>query len=213
MPFGLDKYSKVRPMLYHLTARQNLERIRSLRRLESTELLSRGADQDTDLRARRTETISVAVDSRQLFLRDQAPLHAGNIEFEDGWGLEDLVEDLNRRVFFWSGWERGPIPHGENHFERYKSESPVILRTRFDSLCKHNPKNTPLFCKFNSGAPRRYQGRGSPRGPRTFLPAHACPYTAGCVVEVTFLEAVALPPDTEVSNCPNGGWRPLNGAR
>lgn len=136
-------------------------------------------------------------------------MHAGNIEFEGGWVLEDLVEDLNRRVFFWSGWERGPIRHGANHFERYRAERPAILRVRFGSLREHNPGSTPLFCKFNSGAPRRYQGRPSPRGPRTFLPAHDCPYTPGSVVEVTFLENVKLPPDTEVSDRPDGGWQPL----
>ena len=196
-------------MLYHLTARQNVEHIRALRRLMSTEMLSGAAGQEVDLEARRDNTLPVSVSSSDVFIRDQAPLHVGNIEFEDGWELNDFVKHLNRRVFFWSGWERGPVRHGANHLERYKAESPAIIRVPFDSLRGHNPGRTPLFCKFNSGAPRRYQGRPSPRGPRTFLPAHDCPYTPGSVVEVTFLEHVALPPDTEVSNRLNGVWGPL----
>ena len=189
-------------MLYHLTARQNVKRIQAFRRLESIALLSRAVDQETNLRTRRSESTPLSVGSCQVFIRDQAPLHTDNIEFEGGWNLEDLVADLNHRVFFWSGWERGPIQHGVNHFERYKSESPVILRVRFDSLREHNPGCTPLFCKFYSGSPRCYQGRRS-------LLARDCPYTPGSVVEVTFLEHVALPPDTEASNRLNGGWRPL----
>lgn len=209
MSFRLEKYAEVRPVLYHLTARQNIEHILALGRLLSAEVLSRTADQEVDLRTPRDHTTPVSADSYVAFIGDQVPLHAGNIEFEGGWVLEDLVEDLNRRVFFWSGWERGPIRHGANHFERYRAERPAVLRVRFDSLREHNPGTTPLFCRFNSGAPRRYQGRPSPRGPRTFLPACDCPYTPGSVVEVTFLENVKLPPDSEVSGRPNGGWQPL----
>lgn len=107
--------------------------------------------------------------------------YSWQIEFEDGWGLEELVEDLNRRVFFWPGWEHKLIEHGLNHFKRYRAECPAILRLRFDSLRRHNQEHTPLFCKFNSGSPRSYLGRHSPRGPATFLPAHECPYAPGTI--------------------------------
>jgi hypothetical protein len=69
--FGLDRYSKVRPMLYHLTARQNIEHIQTLGRLMSTEMLSRAADQEVDLETRRYDTIAVSVDSSDVFIRDQ----------------------------------------------------------------------------------------------------------------------------------------------
>jgi len=194
-------------MLYHLTARENIERVHDLARLESTAFLMEAADQRSNVRARRMGKLPLSIGPHRVVIRDQAPLRAGNIEFEAGWGPEDLVDDLNRRVFFWSGWEHGPIEHGLNHFERYRSENPVLLRVRFESLRSHNQEHTPLFCKFNSDSPRCYHGRRSPRGPATFLPAQACPYGAGSVVEVTFLYWVTLPPDTEVSNNLGGGWR------
>jgi hypothetical protein len=209
MPFELDRYSMVRPMLYHLTASPNIERIRSQRQLVSVETLSNASDEEVDLRARREDTIPLNVDAYEVFIRDQEPLNEGNIEFEDGWEFGDLIECLNRLVFFWSGWERGPIRYGVNHFRHYRREEPSILRVPFDSLCERNRGRTPLFCKYNSGSPRCYQGRRSPRGPQTFLPAPAYPYNPGSVVEVAFLERVNLPSDTEVSSQFNSGWVPL----
>lgn len=209
MPFKLDRYSEVRPSLYHLTARKNLERIRYLRRLESAAALLRAAASEEKLRIRRSDNMPILVGAEQVVLRDQAPLHEGHIEFTGGWKLEDLVEDLNRRVFFWSGWEHKPIPHGVRHFCRYRSENPVIIRVRFNALSDHNAEQLPFFCKYNSGSPRTVQGRKSPRGPDMFLPAERCPYKSGDVVEITFLESVTLPDDTEVSDHVVGPWMPL----
>ena len=196
-------------MLYHRTARENVERIQDSRRLESTALLMETADEHSNPRVRRTDTLPLSVGPHRIQIRDQAPLYAGHIEFEGGWGLGELVQDLNRRVFFWPGWEHKPIPSGENYFKRYRSERPAILRLRFDSLRRHNQEHIPLFCKFNSGSPRSYPGRRSPRGPATFLPAHECPYVPSAVVEVTFLDWVTLPPDTEVSADLEDGWDAL----
>lgn len=209
MPFTLDKYFRVRPFLYHLTVQENIGRIRSLKRLESAKTFLNEAARKGEIRARRSEKMSVFVNADRVFLRDQAPLHHRNIAFKGGWKLEDLTESLNCRVFFWSGWEHAPIPHGKRHFDRYSSEYPVVIRARFDSMRDKNPERTPLFCKFNSGSPRRYQGRGSPRGPNTFLPGEYCLYDPGEVVEVTFLESIALPNDTEVSSHAESCWAPL----
>jgi hypothetical protein len=209
MSFTLERYSEVRPFLYHLTARGNVERIRSVGRLESTSVLLEAADLSHDVRTHRSEKLPIRVGAHEVLVRDQAPLHVGNIDFQGGWDLSDLVENLNRRVFFWSGWEHKPVDYGRNHFERYKHEQPAILRVRFDSLRARNTRRTPRFCRFNSGAPRCSQGRRSPRGPETFLPANRCPYTSKDVVEVTFLEEVILPADTEFSERPDGGWRLL----
>ena len=207
MPFTLDRYSEVRPFLYHLTDRRNVECIRSARRIQSTAALLGSAPNSREhLRTRRNEGIPVFADGETAFLRDQAPLYERNIEFMDGWGLEDLVESLNCRVFFWPGRAGAPVRTGKNHFNRYRSERPVILRARFESVRHCNPERTPLFCKYNSGAPRQFQGRKSPRGPDTFLPAECCPYNPGNVVEVTFLEHVMLPEDTEMSDHVDGPW-------
>ena len=207
MPFTLERYSEVRPFLYHLTARENLAHIRSTGQLQSAAvLLGRVPANMETLRTRRNEKMPVYIDAETASLRDQTPLHENNIQFLDKWELEDVVESLNSRVFFWSGWRRTPIPSGERHFNRYRQEHPVILRAPFESVCRCNPGRTPLFCKYNSGAPRQSQGRKSPRGPDTFLPAECFPYNPGNVVEVTFLEHVMLPDDTEMSDHVDGPW-------
>ena len=206
MPFELDRYSRTRPMLYHLTTKENIARIRDSRRLESTALLMEAADEHSNSRGRRTDKVPITVGPYRVLIRDQAPLYTGHIEFEDGWDLEKLVDDLNRRVFFWPGWEHKPIPSGENYIKRYRSERPAILRLRFDSLCSHNQEREPSFCKFNSGSPRSYLGRRSLRGRTTFLPAHEFPYAPSDVVEVTFRNWVTLPPDTDVSDDSEDGW-------
>jgi hypothetical protein len=209
MSFSLNHYVRIRPFLYHLTAQENIERIKALKRLESTKSLLVAANRMDLLRRRRPNNASLIVDKHQVSLRDQAPLHEGNIEFAGGWDLNDLVEALNNRIFFWPGTESGPISYGERHFERYKDEQPVILRVRFESLNTRNQQNKPLFCNYNSGSPRQNQGRPSPCGPNTFLSAERFPYTPGQVKEVTFLEYVILPNDTEYSTHINGPWKLL----
>lgn len=213
MPFVLDRYSRIRPLLYHLTARKNIERIRALRRIDSTTALlaaaanEEGVEEGAPIRRTATTPISIGLD--QVLLRDQAPLYRRNIQFTDGWELEDLVEETNRRVFFWSGWEHGPISYGVRHFKRYQVEHPLILRVPFAALRRCNAEQAPFFCKYNSGSPRRFQGRGSPRGPDTFLPADRCSYNPGNGVEVTFVGSETLPDDTEVSDHVEGPWRRL----
>jgi hypothetical protein len=211
MPFTLDQYSQRWPFLYHLAFRHNLERIRSTMRLESAALLLTAAARQGRIRSRRPEKLAITVEGSQVLLRDQAPLHEANIEFTGGWTFEDLLGDLNRRVFFWPGSESGPNDYGVRHYERYAVEEPIMIRIAFDSLLERNPETTPLFCRFNSGSPRYSQGRPSPRGPDTFLPASQCIHSPRKVVEVTFLESVVLPDETELSDHVGGPWTPLFG--
>jgi hypothetical protein len=56
-----------------------------------------------------------------------------------------------------------------------------------------NPNTEPLFCRFNSGAPRVVGGRRSPRGVTTFQPAGMFAGTPSDVVEVVFERSIVLP--------------------
>jgi hypothetical protein len=206
VPFTEGNYGRIRPFLYHLTARENLDRIKASRRLDSACTLAVAAGEEQKTETRRTETVALRTRSDEVLLRDQAPLHAGSIEFEGGWDLDRLVHELNRRVFFWAGRENCMGKYGKNHFRRYESERPAILRVRFDDLMSSNDGLEPHFCKYNSGAPRCSNGSKSPRGPRTFLPAGSCSYTSSEVVEVTFVSSVNLPGSTEISYHPVGPW-------
>jgi len=71
--------------------------------LESTAAFLERAGRLDLLRARRRSGERVTVDGIQVHLRDQAPLHAGNVDLPANWSFEDLVELLNRQVFFWPG--------------------------------------------------------------------------------------------------------------
>src|SRR4028119_1783767 len=211
MAFSLDRLAALRPFLFHLTAVGNLECIREGGMLERTAALLERAGRPEVLRARRRNGERVTVDGAEVHVRDQAPLHRGNVDLPPGWGFEDLVELLNRQVFFWPGDERGPIGYGQRHFETYAAEAPVILRAPFRSIVDANPDNPPRFCRFNSGSPRRVGGRASPRGPETFQTAGACDYPPGEVVEVTFENRAFLPPDTLFARSLDGPWEQLSG--
>jgi hypothetical protein len=162
------------------------------------------------LRTRRAEHVPVVLhDGERVYLRDQAPLFEKNIEFTDGCTLPQLVEHLNRRVYFWPGTESGPIDYGRRHFERYRTEQPAIIRMPFSSIAVANSNRVPLFCPYNSGSPRYSGGRASPRGPRTFVSAKSFPNGPAQVVEVTFEGSVKLPIGTQVADDVEGDWSRL----
>jgi hypothetical protein len=206
VPLILHNFAATRPYVYHLTAADNLIRICETARLESAASLMSQAGRSELLRRRRPEHTSFRLDSHEVILRDQAPLHAGNIAFGDLWTLEDLVETLNHLVFFWPGIAGGPSEYGRRHFERYRTEGPALLRIPTNAILAGNLDNEPLFCRYNSGSPRYSGGRASPRGPNTFV--RAAEFNGGprAVVEVTFRNGLSLPPETEYGFAPAGPW-------
>jgi hypothetical protein len=202
----LSTFVGLRPFLYHLTSKTNFERIRRTGQLQSSAQLLQSANQQHWVRLRRGMHLRVTAEGESILLRDQQPLYSKNILFESGFSFEDLLELLNRSVFFWPGSSIGPIDYGVRHFERYRSENPIILRARLESVLAENPMAQPLFCKFNSGSPRYTGGRASPRGPSTFVPADGFAFTAGSVVEVVFRNSVRLPSDLEAGDSLSGPW-------
>jgi len=199
MPFTHEQYARLRPYLYHLTAAQNIDRIRATGHLDSTSNLLRASGLCELVGVRRKSSRRIMIGGATVVLRDQMPLTQANITFTHGWAMEDFVNDLNGRVFFWSGWESRPIAYGLRHYRRYLSEGPTVIRVNFQSLIDCNPGRDPLFCKYNSGSPRCNAGKRSPRGSQTFLNAGQCPYNISDVVEVTFIDRVFLPTDTDYS--------------
>jgi hypothetical protein len=205
----MDRFVKVRPYLYHLTDRSNLDRIRKEKALCCTrELMSRAGRMDL-LRTRRKEHERIEIDGSVVTLRDQKPLLSGAIELTGGFTFEKFVKSLNSRIFFWPGDDGGPVRSGQRHFARYASENPAMLRCRFQSLISANPSAEPLFCPYNSGAPRAVNGRKSPRGPDTFLRDYEFPKMVSRVVEVTFAGTVALPSDSEYRSGLHERWNAL----
>lgn len=198
MPFPLEAFARVRPYLYHLSARSNASRIRRTQTLScAAELLSAGG-LDRVIRSKRAEGLHIEIDNERVHIRDQAPLYSGNVLLQQSYSFEDLIANLNSRVFFWPGTASGPNSSGQRHFSKYRGELPVVLRVPFLSALKSNPGGEPLFSKYNSGSPRCSGGKGSPRGTSTFVLASVAKFTPSVVVEVTFLRRMLLPADTQI---------------
>jgi hypothetical protein len=201
MGFSIAQYAALRPTLWHLTHSQNLELIRKTGLLmPAKRLTSTGLDGP---RRGRQITPGIPV------LRDQDLLHEKCIEFESGYSMADLLCDLHKRVFFWSGWANRPIRPGRDAMNRY-CESDVLIRLPFLEVAEGN---TPYFSRCNSGATRMQHGEPVPRGAKTFVKAMDCDFPPSRVVEVTFVEPVGLPPGGEVAHRLEGPWESLLPAR
>ena len=209
IPFSLAEFFKRWPYAYHLTYSNNLPSIRDHRRLYSASRLMGMAGQTELLGRRRESRTPLMIEQSEVFLTDQKPLHSGNIVFEGGWELEDLIETLNTFVFFWPGTEEGPNGYGRGHFTRYRNEQPVMVRAVTEVLLTLNAAVTPLFCPFNSGSPRFSRAMPSPRGPNTFLTAIEFPRPPARVVELVFAGGIQLPGSTQYSADLSGPWNPI----
>jgi hypothetical protein len=209
MAISFEKFAQLRPYLYHLTAQINIAPIRATRVLESAERLLCAAGRSDLLKTRRREGQEIKIGKTTVHIRDQAPLHAGNMRLDPAWTVEDFVLHLNERVFFWPGTQKGPISYGLRHYQRYQRDQPAMLRVPTQALFLANPDSLPLFCRYNSGSPRCNGGRKSPRTIATFLPADLADFGVSQVVEVTFRGAVNLPKETRLGPRPTGPWRPL----
>ncbi len=209
MPFDLQAFARLRPFVYHLTTRDNLSRIRATRRLESAAMLAAAAGQLNVLRVRRTQSEVVTVAGSQVRLQSQFPLHEGNIHFEDDWKFENLLGRLNSLVFFWPGPEAGPISYGLRHYDSslWDRKQLKVLRCKTSVLFASKLANPPLFCRYNSGAPRRNPITGkSPRGHNTFLRCSEFKFVPSEVKEVAFENEIVLPACTQLSDRPSGPW-------
>jgi hypothetical protein len=205
----LERFAALRPYFYHITSRDNLASICASRTLEPASALMERAGRVELLRQRRRSHVRIEVDGRDVFLRDHRPLHPGNIALHPGWTFGDLVESLNRRVFFWPGTASTAIAHGLRYFDRYYAERPLVLRVARRSLIARNMQVESHYSRHNSGSPRCTAGRRSPRGPDLFQDVDTFQGVVSDVVEVTFDAPLRLPPDTEVGEAPDGSWRTL----
>ena len=204
----MEKFARLRPYSFHLTCGTNIDGIRTDRRLLSAAATINSAGRGDLICTRRSASLQLQIDTRKVRLQNQAPLHAGNIYFQDSWTFEELIIQLNSRVFFWPGDESGPGPYGQRHFQsKLWDEPPVLIRTATSDLFDQNP--SPEFCAFNSGSPRCSGGKKSPRGLETFLPPDRFTGTCSKVTELTYRQEVSLPVSTQYRHSPDGCWQIL----
>src|SRR5690349_20897884 len=95
----LEHFQNLRPFLYHLTDRENLARIRRSSKLTPAALLIADSGRKDLLRVRRRNHEVITIGKDVIRVRDQAPLHQGNVTFPSGYTLGDFIENLNSRVF------------------------------------------------------------------------------------------------------------------
>jgi hypothetical protein len=166
------------------------------------------AKQEELIRKKREEAISIVVGCDSVVLKDQRPLVFANVALSPGWSAEDLIAHLNQHVYFWPGGLNGCVKTGVRFLNHYMGRQPAILRIPTKDLLDANHVQEPLFCPFNSGAPRMQAGVRVPRGPDLFQSAGQFPRTAGKVIELVFRSTVRLPDATELTeSC--GGWSNL----
>ena len=200
------------PFLFHLTYLPSLERIGRTMTLESAGRLLELGNKQEWLRKRREDMLPFNIGHDQIVLTDQRPLTAGNVDFRDGWEVGDLVESVNRRVFFWRGDHTGLLSKDRGHFGTYseRGNQLVFLRVPFMDAVVVNENSAPEYCRFNSGGPRCSGGRKSPRGPNTFVQADQADFTLGKVREIVFQDVFHLPDSTEICHGSwNGPWQPF----
>jgi len=156
--------------------------------------------------------VSFSVEGDPVLLTDQRPVIEANIAFQEGWLLADLIEAINRRVFFWRGTAANLLKKDRKHFRKYGAagHSLVFLRLSLKETWHANSDRGPEVCKYNSGAARKNGGQPIPRGPRTFVQPAVADFDKGQVREVVFRDYVHLPETTEYCVASwTGEWRQL----
>ena len=203
------EFATKRPWVYHLTAAMNIARIGRMGRLQCATTLMEAGGCSRPVRERRRKSLVVHVLGEDVHVRDQIPLSRNNMCLPRDCSFEDWVAHLNGLVFFWPGRACGPTESGLGHFRRYAAERPALVRIPTADLFRANSGASPRFSHYNSGAPRQYRGRRSPRGPDTFAFGHKFAGTVRGVVEVVYRTEARLPATAEFGYLPQGPWQPF----
>jgi hypothetical protein len=209
----LQKFIDSRKYLYHLTDQVNLKSILNDYTLKSTKELVKASHIEKKtafLRTRRLNHCPIKINGFDIMIRDQYPLNPviAMKNMTKGWVFENFVYHLNSRVFFW------PTKKDlKSHYKRYENDNefPMVLRFETKEVVALN-KSKPLFCKYNSGAPRchnSFKKGAAPRGKNSFLPAIDYPDSIGSVREVTYLSSCTLPKNIYISSHPNKPFRKI----
>jgi hypothetical protein len=194
--FSVGQYTDLRPTLWHLTHRQNLNLIAKERVLKPAALLT-SANLDRPRRAR-------SIIPGMPVLRDQKPLCEKCIALQGGLSFADWLREMNRRVFFWPGRPDRPAA-GLGAIKLY-SNSDILIRLPFLEVVKDH---VPFFSRCNAGATRMQHGKPVPRGSSTFVQAFEADFPRSKVVEVTFVQPVKVPLGAEWAPSLSGPWKIL----
>jgi hypothetical protein len=210
MPITPAAFVNSRRCAFHICGAVNFKAIRKSRTLLSAERILSGSGYDHLLQGKRDRTVEVRTDGGTVQVRDHKPLIQANIELVDGYSFDDLIQELNSRVFLWAGTEAGPCDSGRNHIGKYASEGDVfILRTPTRELIELNELQNLEITFCNSGSARQNQGNKAKRGRSTFMKLAAASRPPGKIVEIAFQGLAKLPAETKYAKVLSGPWLPL----
>jgi hypothetical protein len=205
----IEQFIKLRPFLYHLTDRRNLDNIFQTKMIYSTiDLVKKSnlseVEQKVLLMNKRKSHSAIPLGDRIIYIRDQNPILENNLKktLTKGWKVSDFYMLLNSRVFFWP-----TIDRLNRHYKRYLNEHPIILRVKTSEIIELNIN--PEFSRLNTGATRsnaKWNGGPPARGENTFYRMDKYPHANGSIAEVTFVDFCKLPKDVYFSNSPLGPW-------
>lgn len=217
MSFTIEQLQQVRPFLFHFAPESNRTSLSCDRTMYSTQntvqkLWEYNKEQIASVKdflsTPRIQSIQLRLDnstSRFVTLNDQQPLRESQF-----LGLSctfgEYVALLNSFVFFWPGDGDGPMPGGRRaagFAKKYKDYGCLRVPVR-DAW---NDKQSPLFCEYNSGAPRKCNG--IERGSEIFQSADSGLLRAGQVVEVVFKGVFSIPDSAEWRSPGKAKWEPL----
>lgn len=213
MPLDERRLLERWPYCWHITDARNAPALRRSRRLTPAAELRRLAGlppptvprRSTDERGLRAPGLGA------VWLCDQNPLRFEYAAWQHGWNAVRLLDELNRRVFFWAGTAEGPNPrHGQAHFRRNRLDRATVeLRVPAADLFAENPELAPEFATCNSGALSPRSRRYNLRGDDTFRPASRLEGPPAKVSEITFPGTVRLPASTQLRAGEAAPWEAL----
>ena len=205
----LQSISAVWSHVFHVTAAANVPSIRRSRVLWPAKTLLEMADRPELVRQRRTENLSVEIESHEVLLRNQIPLNPDLLDLGNAHTLEEYVMCLNSYVFFWPGNADGPRDDALRMFERTNALGAVSLRVPTHSLLERIGALATYVTTCNTGVTWTEQGTKARRGPEVFQNLETFSTNPSLIQEICFQSEVFLPSNTEWSCAPGGPWTAL----
>ena len=103
-----------------------------------------------------------------------------------------LVEEINRRIFFWPGDRSAPIKKAAQNVRDFLTTGDYItIRIPFAAV-RRTPGVRLEYCRCNAGGPRTANGEKAVRGPRTFQAHGAWAGGIAAVREVAIVDRLPL---------------------
>lgn len=209
MKGNIDAADLVRrwPWAYHITFAVNLASIAEQRHLYSASRLMQDAGYAADPN-RRLGDQCLALHGHQVTLRNQSALDPMALALPDGECLDEYISFLNRRVYFWTGTNRGPVADGLRMLDTHRARA-VLIRVPTKFLVEQNARVPISLSNCNTGASWLNCGSKTSRTRKHVQCLQQFRGDLDEVVELSYEDFAVLPPTSECAEHLVGPWRSL----